>query len=140
MKARFLQTPAFIVGTVLLLFLTACLAIRDPMPVCYTTIIGDTYVFSRRLGSTETDLPIGELEVRKTSGGSPQFVWRIELQDGPAVNAVTYGHVPRGYIQILPAARPPQRLQEGEEYELTCDNGLGRFVITPEGVKDLGPP
>jgi hypothetical protein len=142
MRARSFQGLTIIAAPSILLFLTAGCArsVRDPMPVCYAAIVGDTYAFSRRLAFAKPNLPIGELEVRKISGGSPAFLWRIELRTGPAVDAVTYGQVPSGYTQILPATGAPPVFQQGEEYELTCDNGLGRFVISPEGAKNLGPP
>ena len=113
--------------------------IRDPMPTCLVVRTNQAVIFSRRLPQLTHDLPIGELEVWRFKGGAPRLLWRIEGQRGELVSRIAYGTLPEGYVQILPAKGVPESLREGDEYAVSCDDGLGAFRLTGDGVENLEP-
>ena len=129
-------------ATAVLAVIEGCMhaKIRDPLPICHATLRDATYMFSQRFGPDDSPRMFGDLEVRRVAGGTPSFLWRIEKRSGEFVRSVTYRKVPDGYAQLVPADVPPEPLREGEEYAVTCGDGIGRFRVTHTGVENLSNP
>ncbi len=87
----------------------------------------------------ESSGEIWGVEVRRATDEGVEFVWGVRWEHGNPVKVLTYGEIPPGYSQYFPDRGAPHSLRQGEEYELTCGPGRGRFRITGAGVENIPP-
>lgn len=64
-------------------------------------------------------------------------VWKLEVADvaAPRVSTVTYGIVPKGFVQAVPKLGKPPRLERNEEYYVAVlGQGRGAAAFVYRGV------
>ena len=68
-----------------------------------------------------------------------RFVWGVRANDAQTqlVDVVAYGRIPSGYSQYVPEVGPPEPLQVGKVYDVTCTEGTAAFLVTATGIEKL---
>lgn len=79
-------------------------------------------------------VPIRDLEIWTGAGDrdavAAEWVWSVICPaDVPGTARITFGDVPAGCTQLLPADGAPPPLQPGVRYGLTCSRGRATFVL-----------
>lgn len=123
---------------------------EPPLHVCVAGIRDAAYVFSFRshkgfwqsvkLVTAPQQGPATELEVWRLQNGQRRLLWSVEHGwHGRAAETITYGEPPELWEQQYPQKGPPEPLEVGGEYELTCGHGVGRFKVLPDHVENSDP-